>query len=460
MSEYTSLSDPIDHVEDGQGAALEPLAPVSRAARPREMPVESEDEKDERTFVRSGLLRKLRTFFNESGQLAAMFAVVFVNLVGFGIVVPLMPFFAQSLSAGPFASTQPWMVTLMFAAYSLGQFFAEPYFGRLSDRIGRKPILIATTAMSMVFYVCLALTQNIWLAIVIRFFSGISSGNISTMQGYISDVSPPEKRTGRLSMIGAAFSLGFIVGPVLGGFLTTESGPSRPFELPLFVAAGMSAVAALGVMLYVRESRQRQATQVQPDLLATAAEGFRPPAIRNVIISSLGYMAAFAGLEATFAMWTKVRYNWHPQNVGTIFLFIAVTAVFMQMVAMRPLVRRWGESKVLAAGLFVFGSSFLLQSFNHSSWLITPIVMWGTLGQAVIFSSICAIISLATPPDRQGAMLGLNMSTGAVARVTGPVVAGFLFSTFGPEAPLWMGALLTIPAGLLALRVGKVHKPS
>ena len=171
-------------------------------------------------------------------------------------------------------------------------------------------------------------------------------------------------------------------------------------------------------------------------------------------------MAAFAGLEATFAMWTKVRYNWHAHNVGTIFLFIAVTAAFMQMVAMRPLVRRWGESKVLAAGLFVFGASFLLQSFNHYSWLITPIVMFGTLGQAVIFSSICAIISLATPPDRQGAMLGLNMSTGAIARVTGPVVAGFLFSAVGPEAPLWMGALLTIPAGLLALRVGRVHKPA
>jgi predicted MFS family arabinose efflux permease len=157
-------------------------------------------------------------------------------------------------------------------------------------------------------------------------------------------------------------------------------------------------------------------------------------------------------------MWTRVRYNWHAVNVGTIFLFIGVTAAIMQTVVMRPLVRRWGEARVLAAGLFFFGLSFVLQSVNHMSWLITPIVMMGTMGQAVIFVSICAIISHATPPDRQGAMLGLNMSTGAVARVTGPVVAGFLFSAVGPEAPLWMGALLTMPAALLALKVGRLQK--
>ncbi len=452
MSKLDALSDPTDDIAED----LE-VAPQPYVSSPR--PVKAGDAQDDRTFVRAGLVRTVRGFIGENGPLAAMFAVVFVNLVGFGIVVPLMPFFAQSLSASPFPMTTPWMVTLMFATYSLGQFFAEPYFGRLSDRIGRKPILIATTALSMLFYICLALTHNIWLAIVLRFFSGLSSGNISTIQGYVSDVSPPEKRSGRMSMIGAAFSLGFVIGPFIGGVLTNEAGSARPFELPLFVAAGMSAVAAIGVMLFVRESRQRKTSAAeQPNLMATAIEGFHTPAIRYVIIASLGYMAAFAGLESTFAMWTKVRYNWHAQNVGAIFLFIGVAAAVMQIVIMRPLVRRWGESKVLAAGLFVFGLSFLLQSFNTVSWLITPIVMFGTLGQAVIFASICAIISLATPPDRQGAMLGLNMSTGAVARVTGPVVAGFLFSTFGPEAPLWMGALLTIPASLLALQVGRVQK--
>ena len=220
----------------------------------------------------------------------------------------------------------------------------------------------------------------------------------------------------------------------------------------------MSALAALGVLFFVKESRQRTVTsQAQPDIFKTAAEGFRTPAIRNVILASLGYMAAFAGLEATFAMWTSLRFHWDAQKVGNIFPIIGVTAALMQTVIMRPLVRRWGEAKVLAAGLFFFGLSFLVQSFNSVELLITPIVIMGTAGQAVIFVTICAIISHATEPDRQGAMLGLNMATGAMARITGPVVAGLLFS-LSPEAPLWMGALLTMPAALLAVKAGRVHK--
>ncbi len=128
------------------------------------------------------------------------------------------------------------------------------------------------------------------------------------------------------------------------------------------------------------------------------------------------------------------------------------------MVLMRPLVRRYGEYRVLAGGLFLFGLSFVLQCLNGQAVMIVPIVMLGALGQAVIFSSICAIISMATPGDRQGAMLGVNMSTGAIARIVGPIVAGFAFSAFGPNAPLWTGAAMTIPAGLLALQVGRYRK--
>jgi MFS family permease len=133
--------------------------------------------RDERTFYRAALLRRIRNFVKDNGTLAAMFAVVFVNLVGFGIVVPLIPFFAQSLNA------QAWQVTWMFTFFSLGQFFAEPLCGALSDRIGRKPILIATTALSTVFYAALAFAPNIWIAILFRFFGGLATGNISTIQG-------------------------------------------------------------------------------------------------------------------------------------------------------------------------------------------------------------------------------------------------------------------------------------
>ncbi|MCR6658091.1 MAG: MFS transporter [Asticcacaulis sp.] len=423
--------------------------------RPAEADAKEDDPRDTRTFFRGRLLGKVRAFLNENGPLAAMFAVVFVNLVGFGIVVPLMPFFAQSLQA------QAWQVTLMFTTYSLGQFFAEPYFGRLSDRIGRKPILIVTTALSVLFYVLLAFSPNIWIAILIRFFSGLSSGNISTIQGYVSDVSPPEKRSGRMSLIGGAFSLGFIIGPFIGGILSHETAAGgNQFRLPLMGAALLSALACLGVMLFIRESRERR-TKVeaaQPHILKTAQEALQSPVLVRLILSTLCYMMAFAGLESTFGLWAEARFHWGPKEIGAIFLPLGIAAALMQMVFMRPLTRRYGESRVLAAGLFVFGLSFVLQGMNHIGWLITPIIMLGALGQAVIFSSICAIISLSTSPDKQGAMLGLNMSTGAIARITGPMIAGYVFSLWGPNASVWMGAVTTLPAALLALQLGKYQK--
>lgn len=409
-------------------------------------PFAENDADNERTFYQGEKLRKIRQFINENGTLAAMFAVVFVNLVGFGLVVPLISFFAQSLQA------QPWQVALMFTAYSLGQFFAEPYFGKLSDRIGRKPVLLVTTALNTLFYLALAFAPTIWVAIFVRFLSGISSGNISTIQGYVSDVSRLDQRAGRLSLIGAAFSLGFVFGPVIGGGLTHNQVGQDVFRIPLFFAAGMAGLGALGVLLFVRESRKRYMKSSAPvNLVETAKQALRHPVILPVILSSLCYMMAFAGLEATFSLWAEHRYGWGPKEVGSIFLFIGLAGAAMQMFLMRPLVRRWGEFKILAAGLFFFGISFALQGINHEPNMIIPIVMLGTLGQAVIFASISAIISLSTSIQNQGAMLGLNMSTGSVARILGPVLAGFLYTASGADAPLWLGAGLCLPAAALAL---------
>ncbi|MFT3996053.1 MAG: MFS transporter [Asticcacaulis sp.] len=432
----------------------QPHKPDTDAETPENAPA-PEAEKDTATDAVNDAAKakktSLKRAIQDNSALSVMFGVVFINLVGFGLLVPLMPFFAQTLNAGP------WQVTLMFAAYSLGQFFAEPLWGGLSDRWGRKPVLVITTASNVLFYILLAFAPNVWWAIGIRFLNGIGSGNVSCIQSYVSDMSEPHQRASRMSLIGAAFSLGFVIGPVIGGFLAHEEAGAAGFRLPLFLAAALSAVATLGILVYVRESRVRTPHAAPQNFRATFTEARRNPIISRLILATLFYMAALAGLEATFGLWAKARYEWGPREVSLIFLFIGVTAALMQVVFTRPLVRRYGEARILVLGLFVFGLGFFLQGINRAPLLVTPLVMLAALGQAVIFASISAIISKSTAPERQGAMLGLNQSTGAIARIAGPVVAGFLFSQLGADGPLWFCALMCFTGALLALRVEKVE---
>ena len=401
--------------------------------------------------------------------LAVLFATVFINLVGFGLVVPLLPFFAQSLQA------EAWQITLMFSAYSLGQFFAEPFWGRLSDRIGRKPVLLITLIANALGYLMLAFVPNIWLAIAVRLFTGLGAGNISTVQGYVADVTPPEQRAGRMGLIGAAFGLGFIVGPGLGGLLTQPQLGRLGYQLPIFLAAALAAVAAVGVVVFLRESRAKaDPATPRPAFLAGLKDARDNDVVSRVLVVTLIYMAGFSAMESVFGLWAESRYQWGAREVGLSFMIVGIVSTLNQGFFAGKLARRFGESRVLATGMLLFGSSLVLQVLAPVAWFpatrlelgalsisivqgwVIPLVMAvGACGMSLAMPNISAMISRASPPDRQGAMLGLNMASSSVARIFGPMIAGALFSGLGHDWPFLVGALLTIPAAVMAINAGR-----
>jgi DHA1 family tetracycline resistance protein-like MFS transporter len=386
--------------------------------------------------------------------LYVLLLVVFINLVGFGLVIPLLPFYAKSLNASP------WQVTAMFAAYSLGQFIAEPFWGRLSDRIGRRPVLIVTILANTLSYVALAFAPTIGVAFLVRLFSGFGGGNISTIQGYMADVTPPEKRAGRMGLLGSAFGMGFVVGPFLGGVLPgvakllghSETG-RLAFQIPLLTAAVLAAIASLGVFLFVVESRKPSdpgapVMRRRDHLKAASAH----PVLSRVLLVTLISTAAFAGMESVFGLWTQARFGWGPSQVGYCFAVIGVIASVGQGMITGRLARRFGEAKVLTTGLAIIAVSLAITPFVPTAAFVPVAVGLTAFGQSLVFPCVAALISRATPPDKQGAVLGLNMAAGSLARMGGPMIAGPLFG-LAVGGPYWLGAVLMLPAVAFALSI-------
>lgn len=375
----------------------------------------------------------------ERRALFVLLAVIYLMIAGFGLVIPLLPFFAQAFDA------PAWQVTLLFSAFSVGQFIGEPFWGKLSDRIGRKPVLIVTIAMVGVTYGFFAFAPNIWVAFLLRFVNGVFAGNISTLQGALADITPPEKRAGRMGIMSAAFSAGFSTGPAIGGLLAQPSRGALGFQLPLLVAAGFALASALAVILLVREHRPGGAP-LKRVKSARVREGFAHPIIRRVVMISFIVVIGFAGIEATYGLWTEHRFGWGPRQIGLAFMLVGIAGAFFQGVVTGRLARRFGEARVLTAGLVFMGIGISTQGLSPN-WEIAVLgFLFVCFGQSICFPNVSALISRAAPPDRQGEMLGLNTSCMALGRIAGPVAAGQAFSMIQPGAPFAMSALLILPA--------------
>jgi MFS family permease len=382
--------------------------------------------------------------------LYTLLSVTFINIMGFGIVVPLLPFYGQSFHAAP------WQIGLIFSAYSMGSFFGEPFWGRLSDRVGRKPILISTTLANCLCYGALAFAPNIWLAFVIRFLGGMAAGNGSVIQGYIADVTAPQDRAGRIATLGAAYNIGFILGPVAGGFLAKPSLGHAGFEIPLLAASALAGLSCLGIMLWLRESRRSSRDEVpMTSRWAVIRMAVRHPVVGRLMLLTFVVGFAFTGIESVFGLWAHRKFDWQPRDVGLCFAISGLVSAPTQFFLTGTLSRRFGEARMLAAGMVGTVIAMALPPFGDGGWRTYAAMAMLALCSSVAFPNAGALMSRVIDEHSQGQVMGLNNACAAFARFAGPAGAAFVFSAVSIDGPYFLGALIVAPAIYLALAAGK-----
>jgi len=381
----------------------------------------------------------------------ALFLIVLIDLIGFGVIIPLLPFYAERFQA------TPDVVTLVMAVYSLAQLFSAPLWGRLSDRIGRRPVLLVSMAGAAVSYVWLGLAEDLWTLFAARAFCGAMAGNISAAFAYVADVTGPEDRARGMGLIGAAYGLGFIAGPALGGVLAGPDPLHADYQTPSFVAAGLSTVALLLAGALLKESlpaeRRAKAASRQDDplgrtLLAVLADR------RLTFWIALSFLATLvlAGMETTFAMWAERTFGWGPRQTGYLLAFLGLLSAVVQGGLIGPMSRRVGTHRMVLQGTAILGLAFLCLPFAGTLGVLLVVTAGLAFGFSLVSPALNSLISLEADAANQGSVLGLARSASILARVVGPALAGVLFAAFGRNAPYFASAALMLLVFLVALR--------
>ena len=379
--------------------------------------------------------------------MAVLFLIVFVDLVGFGLVIPLLPFYAERFAASPVE------MTMLFATFSAMSMLTAPLWGRLSDRVGRRPVLIASMAASALAYLWLAFASRLWMVFAARAFAGACAGNIAAAQAYIADVTPPEGRARGMGMIGAAFGLGFIIGPVVGGVVAGNDLATADLETPALIAAALSLAALLGVVLVLKESRSATSAAVLRSRIAVARTALRRPVLARLLAVFFLVILAFSGMETTFAWWAIAQFGWGPRSIGFVFFYVGVLSALMQGGLIGPLTKRFGEERLMQTGLGLIALGLLVLPEALGIPLLLAAVSALALGMGAMQPTLNSLISRCAGGAEQGEVMGVAQSIGALSRVLGPLAAGALFGAFGRASPFLAGAVLVAVALAVAWQV-------
>jgi MFS family permease len=394
-------------------------------------------------------------------SLGAIFLTIFLDVLGFSLVLPFLADEARNQFG-----TSEIIGTLLSSVYSLMQFFFVPVWGRLSDRTGRRPVLIwsvLATSLGMTMLGCsLAFHVGVWALFACRIFSGIATANIGTASAYIADMTTHENRARGMGLIGMAFGFGFVIGPALGGLLAPIQIHGHKGAVPCFLAAGLSLINFAWVVLRLGESlspekRSQKPRSLLPLNVAAAREAFEKRGVLACVIMNFVLTVAFASLDQTFRFFNEDEFHLSEVGTGIIFTFIGVVAALVQGGLVRPLSKRVADTLMIRAGTAIQCIAFVLIAISPSSGLVLLYVAGGVLalGNGLTQPSVSAFVSKRAGSSEQGSVLGTNQSAAALGRMFGPFVGGVLYKGVGHSAPYIAAAGGMLLALVVSTRLGK-----
>jgi MFS transporter, DHA1 family, tetracycline resistance protein len=371
--------------------------------------------------------------------LFVLFITIFIDMLGFGIIIPILPIFTKELGA------QDYQIGLIAMIYPIMNFLFAPLWGTLSDRHGRRPIILVSVFITGLAYLVFAQVSTLHILFLSRLLSGIGSANISVAQAYITDVTTPQERTKTLGFLGAAFGIGFIIGPTLGGFLKSISSPGQ-VDWVGYVAAGMSFVNFALAYFLLPESMKQKRTDAPFNFKVVTGiiTELKKPTIRELLLINFIFIAAFMLMQmASSLMWKEVD-GLDDKQIGYVFAFVGLATAVVQGALVGRMVKWFGERKMLTYGIFFMIGGMVMLPLVGESYFI-PLELVGlaliALANGCLTPSITSLISKYSDKRDVGQVLGVNQSFGSVARAAGMGVSGFLYG-INFHVPFFVGALL------------------
>ncbi len=382
-----------------------------------------------------------------------IFLTVFIDLLGFGLIIPILPTYAKELGATDAE------FGLIISVYSLLNFVFTPFLGAYSDRIGRRPIILISIFMNMIGYIIFAHAVALPLLILSRVLNGIGSSNISAAQAYIADITKAENRTKMMGMIGAAFGLGFIFGPPFGGLLKSAYG----IEGVGYGSAALCLLNLISVYFLLPESNKNlnKDAPIKFVPVDNYINAFKKPVLRELMWLWVIYVLAFAAMQTVSALLWKEQYGLDEKHIGYLFGIIGVASVIVQGGLVGRLNKVYGEKKLLVIGsvlmMIGLGTVPFVPHENFWFWAVVNICFIA-LGNGCLTPSITALISNITPPEEQGRMLGLSQSVGSISRILGPALSGVLYGWYYALPYIASAGFMVIGLFLSNLVISAVNK--